>query len=102
MARRIFAASRTAVRKYEKAVAARRRCSAGTSGAPRVAIENAPGRTAILGAYSVARVARVRYTLLRRSRDAPRLRSALARISRGPIENSGVGVAACDVPAREY
>ena len=106
MARRIFAASRTAVEGYrEEAFAAAAEVRAGTNGAPRVAIENAPRTNRDTPArYSVARDrARSLHApppFTRRAEARVRALAPYFRVDRSKIH--GVGVyAACDVPARE-
>ena len=106
MARRIFAASRTAVEGYrEEAFAAAAEVRGGTNGAPRVAIENAPRTNRDTPArYSVARDrARSLHApppFTRRAEARVRALAPYFRVDRSKIH--GVGVyAACDVPARE-
>ena len=106
MARRIFAASRTAVEGYrEEAFAAAAEVRAGTNGAPRVAIENAPRTNRdtparYSGARDGARSLHVPPPFTRRAEARVRALAPYFRVDRSKIH--GVGVyAACDVPARE-
>ena len=105
MARRIFAASRTAVEGYRGSLRRRRGSTRRTNGAPRVAIENAPRTNRDTPARYLrrqrSRAFVTRSSAVHETRRGSRSR-ARAVFPRGPIENSRRGPRRVRRPRARY